>query len=130
MLQDLTTKNDVLQGKLFLEDAEFVCVINKQGRIEHSTYKNDMEMSKDKKEMFTMCLQLQNSMQSDFDDELGPVNYTITERENSRFISLPTSIGILLVKLDKTTDPFVFVNKINRLLNPSENHSKSKIGVC
>jgi len=130
MSQDLMPKNGILQGKLFLEDAEFVCVINKQGRIEHSVYKNDIDMSKDKKEMFSMGLQLQNSMQSDFDDEFGRVNYTITERENSRFISVPTIAGILLVKLNKTIDPFVFVKKICRLLNRAEERAKSNVGIC
>ncbi|HXX06327.1 MAG TPA: hypothetical protein VEJ68_05870 [Candidatus Bathyarchaeia archaeon] len=130
MSQDLIAKNDFLEGKLFLEDAEFVCVINKQGRIERSTYKNDIAISKDKKEMFTMGLQLQNSMQSDFDDEFGPVNYTITERENSRFISIPTSVGILLVQLSKTIDPFAFVNKMSGLLNRANDRPQSKVGVC
>ena len=130
MSQDLIAKNDFLEGKLFLEDAEFVCVINKQGRIERSTYKNDIAISKDKKEMFTMGLQLQNSMQSDFDDEFGPVNYTITERENSRFISVPTSVGILLVQLNKTIDPFAYVNKISGLLNSVNDQPQSKFGVC
>ena len=130
MSQHLLSKNLVLQDKLFLlEDAEFVCVINRQGRIEYSIFKNDMNLSKDKKEMFSMSLQLQNSMQSDFDDEFGPVNYIITEREKSRFISIPTYAGILLVKLNKTIDPYVFINKISELLNPVEESSETDIGV-
>ena len=123
------TKDKFLQDELFLpEGAEFVCVINKQGRIE-TVYKNGMEISKEKKEMFLMGLQLQNSMQSDFDDEFGPVSYTITERENSRFVSMPITAGVLLAKLSKTIDPLVFVNKISELMNPSGKPLQTKIGV-
>ncbi len=71
-----------------------------------------MKMPKERTEMFSMGIQLQHSMQSDFDNEFGPVNYTITERKNSRFVSIPVPVGILLAKLDKSTDPFLFINKI------------------
>lgn len=111
---------DLSQDKfLFPTGAEFVCIINKQGRIE-SSYNNGMNIPKEKKEMFSMGLQLQDSMQSDFNDEFGPVDYTITERKNSRFVSIPTSEGILLAKLDKSTDPFLFINKILEIMNFSK----------
>ena len=113
-------KTDLFQDKFLLPaGTEFACIINKKGRIE-AIYNNDMNMSKEKKEMFLMSLQLQNSMQSDFDDEFGQVNYTITERKNSRFVSIPISAGIFLAKLDKSTDPFLFINKISEMLNYSK----------
>jgi hypothetical protein len=115
----ITLNDDFLQDKL-LEGTEFVCIINKQGRIEESIYKNGINMSEEKKEMFAMVTQLQNSMQSDFDDEFGKVHYTITERENARFVSIPTHTGILLAKLNKSVDPFIFINKITEMLNPSK----------
>ena len=99
---------------------EFVYIINRQGRIEQSIFKNGIEISDDKKEMFAMGLQLQYSMQSDFDYEFGTVNYAITERENARFVSIPINAGILLAKLNKSLDPFVFINKITGMLNPSK----------
>jgi hypothetical protein len=120
MAQHIILLNDeFLQDKL-LEGTEFVCVINKQGRIEESIYKNGISISEDKKEMFAMVIQLQNSMQSDFDGEFGTVRYTITERENARFVSIPTHAGILLAKLNKSVDPFAFINKIREMLNPSK----------
>jgi hypothetical protein len=63
-----------------------------------------------------MGVQLQNSMQRDFDYEFGTVHYTITERENATFVSIPTHMGILLEKLNKSVDPFVFVNKITEMM--------------
>jgi len=113
-------QTDHFQNQFLLPSGtEFACIINKKGRIE-AIYNNDMNMSKEKKEMFLMSLQLQNSMQSDFDDEFGQVDYTITERKTSRFVSIPISTGIFLAKLDKSTDPFLFINKISEILNYSK----------
>ncbi len=106
------SETDLFQDQFLLPaGTEFVCIINKQGRIE-SSYNIDMKMPKERTEMFSMGIQLQHSMQSDFDNEFEPVNYTKTERKNSRFVSIPVPVGILLAKLDKSTDPFLFINKI------------------
>lgn len=111
------------------EGTEFVCIINKNGRIEQSIIKIGITLSEDKKEMLAMGIRLQNSMQSDFDYEFGTVNYTVTERENARFVSIPTHAGILLAKLNKSVDPFIFVNKIIRVMNASKISFEST-GVC
>ncbi len=120
MAQYMTSKDVFSHDKFVLpKGMEFACIINKQGRIEQSIFKNGIDITEDKKEMFMMCVQLQNSMQSDFDDEFGSVHYTITERENTRFVSIPTHVGVLLAKLDKSADPLAFVNKITKM-NPSK----------
>lgn len=93
------------------EGTEFICLINKQGRIEQSVFRSGINITEDRKEMFAMGVQLQNSMQSDFDYEFGTVNYTITERENARIVSIPMRNGIVLAKMNKSVDPFVFVAK-------------------
>ena len=95
---------------------EFVFIINKQGRIEQSIHNKNPNLTKEKKEMFSMCVQLHNSMQSDFDDQFGAVSYTLTERENARFVSIPIPAGVLLAKLDKSIDPILFVNEIVGIL--------------
>jgi len=129
MAQQVISKDAFsLDGFIPPTGTEFVCIINRQGRMEQSIFKNEIGISDDKKEMFTMGLQLQNSMQSDFNYEFGAVNYTITERENARFVLIPIYAGILLAKLNKSLDPFVFVNKITRMINLSKISSES-IGV-
>jgi hypothetical protein len=131
-----TQKEQTAKKSQFLQDeftppegTEFICIINKQGRIEWSIYKNEINISKEKKEMLAMGVQLQNSMQSDFDGEFGTVHYTITERENTRFVSIPTLEGILLAKLEKSIDPFVFANKITEMMNSSKALFESS-GMC
>ena len=98
--------------------SEYIGIINKKGRLEEVFYKqNDMNMTEEKKEMFFMTLQLHNSLQSDFDNELGQVNYITIERQKSRFVSITTSEGIILVKLNKSADPFFIINKITEILD-------------
>ena len=119
----LTLSQHVLSKEAFFQDefvlplgTEFVFFINKQGRIEKSIYNKDPDLTKEKKEMFSMSVQLHNSMQSDFDDQFGKVHYTLTERENARLVSIPIPAGVLLAKLDKSIDPILFVNEIVGIL--------------
>ena len=121
MAQKLVTKCTFSLDELIPPTGtEFVCMINKQGRIEQSIFKNGIEMTSEKREMFAMGVQLQNSMQSDFDYEFGTVSYTITERKDARFVSIPTHVGVLLAKITKSTDPFVFIKKVTRMMNSSK----------
>ena len=78
--------------------------------------------------MFCMSLRLQGSMQEDFDSEFGPVSYTITERERTKFIIFPLIEETLLVKLDRSADPFLIINKI--LMEIQHKLKESHIGVC
>ena len=66
-------------------------VINKNGRIVNSMNLDSLKMSHSKQELFFMKIALRNSMQSDFDGELGKVNYCITQRGNRKFITIPIS---------------------------------------
>jgi gamma-glutamylcyclotransferase (GGCT)/AIG2-like uncharacterized protein YtfP len=116
---DLNNKSEFFKqmDSLLDEGVEYVGLINKNGSMEAAIYRIDINMTKEKQEMFSMTLQLDNSMQSDFNDEFGSTIYTITERENSRFVSIPTSAGLLWVKMNKSMDPFLFIKKITGILN-------------
>lgn len=108
--------------------AEYVAIINKNGKITDSVFKNDMDLATQRREMFCMSLRLQGSMQEDFDSEFGPVIYTITERERTKFIIFPLIEETLLVKLDRSADPFLIINKI--LMEIPHKLKESHIGVC
>ena len=112
---EISTKNDAgfLYDKSLLEQGvEFIGLINKQGRMESTLFKNEMNLTKEKKDMFLMGLRLQNTMQSDYDDEFGPVSYTITERENSKFVSIPSFPHIILAIMKKNKGHIAVINKI------------------
>jgi len=63
-------------------------------------------------------------MQRYYDDEFGPVGYTITERENSIFVSIPIVSHTILAIMKKNTDPTVVINKIKIAIKNFEHLNK------
>jgi len=115
--QDIGKSEALIQTDLLLKNGvEYLAIINKKGRIEDAVYKNDINLSDERKQVFFLSLLLHSSMQRDFDEEFGAVNYTITDRGNSKFVSMPTRDGIFFAKLNNLADPFVFIRKIFMIL--------------
>jgi len=106
------------------EGVEFIGLINKEGRMESSMCKNEINLTEDRKEMFMMQFRLQSSMHKDYDDEFGPVSHTITERENSIFVSIPIVSHTILAIMKKNIDPAVVINKIKIAIRDFENANK------
>lgn len=118
----LEKKDFFCQVKSMLgNEVEYIAIINRHGRIEDVVCKNDIDLSTEKKEMFCMGIRLQNSMESDFNDELGAVNYTITERENSKFVSIPASSHTILTIMNKNADHTAVINKIKTIVRETKN---------
>ena len=109
---------------LLEEGVDFIGLINKQGKMETTLFENKINLTKERKEMFSMQLRLQSSMQSDFDSEFGPVSYTITEREKSKFVSILNFPYIVLAIMKKNIDHIAVINKINVAIQNFENINK------
>ena len=115
--QNIGKSKVLIQTDSLLEKGvEYLAVINKKGRIEDAIYKNDINLNDERKQVFFLSILLHNSMQRDFDEEFGEVNYTMADRGNSKFVAIPTRDGILFAKLDKSLDPTVFIKKILGIL--------------
>ena len=108
------------------ENIQSVAVINKNGRaIEEKTRgKSDLLIPDKKNEMYFMQCALQISMARDFDEELGPVSYTITERENSKFVSIPFFSHIILAKTKKGIDHTAMINKIKKVIRNFKDYNR------
>ena len=108
------------------ENIQSVAVINKNGRAieEKSRVISDLLMPDKKNEMYFMQCALQVSMARDFDDEFGPLSFTITERENSKFVSIPSFSNIILAKMKKGMDHTALINKIKKIIRNFEVHNK------
>lgn len=116
---------DLFHDKSILgEGVEFIGLINKEGRMESVLCKNEINLTEERKEMFLMQFRLQSSMQRDYDDEFGPVSHTITERENSIFVSIPIVSHTVLAIMKKNIDPTVAINKIKIAIRSFENRNK------
>ena len=58
---EVTTKNEIdffHDKSMLVKGVEFIGLINKQGRMESTLYKNEINLTKEKKEMFLMGLRL------------------------------------------------------------------------
>ena len=111
--------------KSVLEDGiEFIGLINKQGRIESALFNNDINMTRERKEMYMMGLRLQSSMQSDYDSEFGPVSYTVTEREKSKFVSMINFPYVILAIMKKSKDHIAVIAKIKTAIRNYHNVNK------
>ena len=82
-------------------NVELVGIINSKGRMVDSIGRGIIDMPKDKKEMFLMKIALRNSMQQDFDEDLGTVNYCITLRGTTKYISVPAPNGSTILAVTK-----------------------------
>ncbi len=97
-----------------------VGIINKNGRLDEIVCKDELPFSKDKKEMFCMSIRLSNSMQHDFDAELQPVYYTITERGNMKIISIPIGERIIFSLIDKKKSHIQIIKNLYSIVNNLE----------
>jgi len=106
------------------ENIQSVVVINKNGRPVEEKARDDSDLLPDKKnEMYFMQCALQISMARDFDEEFGPVSFTITERENSKFVSIPSFSHIILAKMKRGMDQTALLNKIKKIIRNFEAHN-------
>lgn len=104
-----------------LESVKFIGIINKLGRITDTFGFDSLDMPKDKKEVFFMKIALRNSMQKDFDDYLGTVNYCLTLRENTKYISIPISDNkTVLVVTKKDIDHEKVIDRINQMIHSKQ----------
>jgi hypothetical protein len=101
---------------------EMIGIINKRGKMTESIGFDSLSMPKSKKEMFLMKIALRASMQSDFDEYLGKVNYCMTQREDRKFISIPVqNNNTILAVIKNDCDHEELVKNITQALkNPGQ----------
>lgn len=107
---------------------ELIGIINCKGRLVNSIGKGVIDMPKDKKDMFFMKIALRNSMQKDFDEDLGEVNYCVTKRGNTKYISIPCGgDNTILAVTKKDIDQDQVVAGINQVIQHSQQFLGEKI---
>lgn len=109
-------KNNVFAKIRSLLENKIQCLslINSQGNIEN-IFGNEIISNPQRKEMLGMSIRLQNSLQKDFDDEFGLIDYIIIERENLRFFLLPYSSYVIFAITSKHVKPVRIINKIKKI---------------
>jgi len=126
----LISKNhqDFQNDSLVRSEVEFVGIINEKGRLVETIGKDLLcDMPRDRKEMFCMKIALRSSMQKDFDEYLGPVNYCMTQRGKAQFISIPAVNGNTILGITKKkVDPEVVVGYVTQMLQGSNQFGNKK----
>ncbi len=107
---------------------ELIGIINGKGRMVNSIGKGTIDLPKQKEEMFFMKIALRNSMQKDFDEDLGEVNYCVTQRGNTKYISIPCrGENTILVVAKKDVDQDQVIAGINQVVQYSQQFLGEKI---
>ena len=89
------------KASIINHDVKLVGIINNRGKMTDSIGTGTIDMPKKKKEMFFMKIALRNSMQHDYDEDLGSVDYCMTQRGNTKYISIPTRNGNTILAITK-----------------------------
>lgn len=123
MLEVITENESGLfyDKSILSEGVEFIGLINKHGKMENIISKNEINLSHERIAMFSMELRLQSSMLSDFDPEFGPVSYTLTEREELKFVSILVFPYIILAIMKKDVDHIPMINRIKNNISNFKN---------
>ncbi len=100
-----------------------VGLINKNGRLDEMVCKDDLPLSKDKREMFYMSIKFLSTMQSDFDAELQPVYYNITQRGDLKIVTIPIGDRVVFSLMDKAENHVQVVENIHSIFNNPETFS-------
>lgn len=115
-------------GSIIKQGVELIGIINSQGRMMNLIGNTDLNLPKERKEMFLMKIALRNSMQKDFDEDLGPVSYCMTLRGNKKYISIPINKDkTVLVVTKKDIDHEQVVVGIKQLIQHSQQFLGEKI---
>jgi hypothetical protein len=128
-MSTVITKNDQSisqKAAIIVPGVKMIGIINNRGRLVDFMGSDSIDMSKEKREMFFMKIALRNSMQRDFNEELGVVNYCMTQRGDSKFISIPIcDCNTIFVVTKKNVNSEKVVDEIRQMLL----HSKQFLGV-
>jgi hypothetical protein len=117
----LSDSNITRKASILIPDVESICIINNKGRVTEAIGTDAIQLLNDKKEMFLMGVALLHSMQRDFDEDIEPVEYSLTKRGNTKFISIPMPNGtVILVVTKNHADHEKIVDCIIRMINHAE----------
>lgn len=117
----IKTKNDLdsPHRKTIAEyGLSFLGLINKKGRVTSFATK-EIKLETHKREMFFMSHALTQRLNDDFDDDFGPVEYSVTQRKAHKFITIPTSSGTLLAIMPKERHHETFIEILDGILTYS-----------
>jgi hypothetical protein len=108
-------------------EIHFSCYINRNGRIVESKFRDDgliTDLSSQELEMRYMQCKLQSTMNKEFEDKIGRLDYTLICRESTLELIFPFFDGIIFIVANKNLLFSDIYKKISNLLTMSGFGSK------
>ncbi len=100
-------------------NVRFTGIVSTKGKLLASHKKGGIKLHVNEKnhEMLFMGLALKERMRQDYDEQLGPVDYTVSHRAKCVIIGVPFEKNILLISGEKDLDVTKISSKILQMLN-------------
>lgn len=114
----MITSTERLEKMMASAEIELFGIINKNGRMVDSWSRNDLHISKEKKEILFMQVALQSSMQHDFDEHFGAVSFCMIKRKKLKFVYRPIGAGntaLLVTSTDNSANDFSLINDMCKI---------------
>lgn len=118
---EMISNTERLEKFMVSAEIELFGIINKNGRMIDSWSRNDLHISKERKEILYMQIALQSSMQRDFDEHFGVVSFVTIKRKKLKFVYCPTDAGntaLLITSKNNATDDFSLINDMCMMYKP------------
>lgn len=105
-----------------IEGVRFAGLISDQGKLYSGGFKEGIKPyeSNEKRQAMYMRFALESCFRNDFDDSLGDLQYTISQRKNVSIITMNVCSYVLLIFAEPNIDVLTLVNKIQTLLKLNE----------
>ena len=108
----------------------FCGIINSMGRLIAGSFKDNIQPldNDQQRQMLYMQSKLELSMNSEFNDRLGNVNFIITFRDNVVIINIPSSNHQyhILISAERIANPLEIVHDAEDLFRDVEQNTESK----
>ncbi len=96
-----------------------IMLINERGRVDFMASKSEIQLSKERQEIFSMGLRLQQSLLQEFDDEFGPIEHFVVCRKKTKIVSIPLGSRNLIFIMDNACDHTSVIKKTKAIKNGS-----------
>ncbi|MDE1832490.1 MAG: hypothetical protein KGI02_09005 [Thaumarchaeota archaeon] len=116
----MSNKKLIVQNNLeslLHKEVDHVMVINQNGRAESVFSRNKIPLSKERQEIFFMGFRLRHSLLQEFDDEFGPVDYSVIRRGRTKLVSVPFDLYNVIMVMKSDVDHKSLINKIKEIEN-------------
>ncbi len=103
-----------------------IMLINERGRVDSMISKSEIQLSKERQEIFFMGFRLHQSLLREFDEEFGSVEHFVVCRRKTKIVSVPIGSKNLIFIMDNARDHTSVIKKTIAIRNRGFNRMKQE----